>query len=292
VRDLDKALGQERTRLFETFECREDGPKLDREALWTRLDGILKGLVRRVSLRYGAEIPVTLQIREFARRLQRNKNMYQFLHEDMFAGLTTERRPWLRLDDDCEPKTMLEGLYLDDARLRRDEFHAAPRKKALVTLDITMRHAKERGLVFVRYRRLAAAIATLLRKHGRLVILVDGTGTGRDRYAKLERFSRTPGAVLLIVRNTGRRGLDIPAAEYAILYSPKAEEYVVWQELSRIRSTVAATKPTYILYYGRTSEETRCRNLQTAMAASHHRYKFVWTDGKSRESPEHDVEAR
>ena len=121
---------------------------------------------------------------------------------------------------------------------------------------------------------------------------MDGTGTGQTRYAKLARFSRTPGAVLLIVRNTGRRGLDIPAAEYAILYSPKTEEYVVWQELSRIRSTVAATKPTYILYHAGTSEDTRCRNLQAAMAGSHHRYKFVWSDGKTRARPEQDGDAR
>jgi hypothetical protein len=41
---------------------------------------------------------------------------------------------------------------------------------------------------------------------------------------------------------------DIPQANYAIVYSPKEDEYVMWQELSRIRSTLGNNgKDSYIL---------------------------------------------
>jgi hypothetical protein len=80
--------------------------------------------------------------------------------------------------------------------------------------------------------------------------------------------------ILIITRSTGRRGLDMPQADYAILYSPKTDEYVVWQELSRIRSTLTNSKPSYILCYDKTTEQDRLYKLQADMENSRHHYTF------------------
>jgi len=49
---------------------------------------------------------------------------------------------------------------------------------------------------------------------------------------------------------------------------------VVWQELSRIRSTLSREKPSYILYYAGTTEHKRIERLRRDMDASGHRYRF------------------
>ena len=53
-----------------------------------------------------------------------------------------------------------------------------------------------------------------------------------------------------MTRTTGGRGLDLPFAHYAVFYSPKSDPVTMWQEMSRIRSTVSTPKDVHVLCYG------------------------------------------
>ena len=94
------------------------------------------------------------------------------------------------------------------------------------------------------------------------------------RFLLLKQFEAMEAGVLIITRGTGKRGLDIPKAHYAVIYSPKEDEYV-WQELSTIRSTLEKGKESYILFYFATREETKLHNLKVDMQTSSNRYRFV-----------------
>ena len=91
-----------------------------------------------------------------------------------------------------------------------------------------------------RYTRPSHSLKDQLERDGVKVFLLDGRVGERERLPIVTPFSTTEGAVLILTRNTGRRGLDLPSGDYAIFYSPKDDEFTMWQELSRIRSTLSA----------------------------------------------------
>lgn len=278
VTECHRALSHTLQSRFERFECEEHGPALDIGAFLDRLDGIVMRTVTIARLRDGGTVRVDRRVRDFARSLLPLRTKYQFLYEDLFAGIQAEwtKKPIL---ENCTPT----GDWADVLRLRDTRpdktYQAALGAKATMLLSIIGDHRNERGLVFTRYVRTSNALAAYLVGQGVTTTEINGEIPGPLRYQRLDTFASRNDGVLLITRSTGRRGLDVPFADYAVLYSPKSDEYVVWQELSRIRGTLGAEKPSYILYYDGTSEEQRAKSLREDMAASkHHRYKFI-TEG-------------
>lgn len=245
------------------------------DAVMPLLSGILAG---RIDLLPTAErrIPVTTDIRQACAAIQTAINRYSFLYEDLFAGYACSYQELFLLNE--------EGYLVPVHRWRFDE--RAPesnhqvklRGKIRALLRIVAEHAGRRGVVMVRFVRLAERIVAELADAGVPVQLLHGTQGGAEQVAALATFRDRRDCVLVMTRDTGKRGLDLPEADYAVLYSPKTSEPSVWQELNRIRSTVSFTKDSFVLVYSGCGEAERARKLADLMRASGRSYDVGWTE--------------
>ena len=85
-------------------------------------------------------------------------------------------------------------------------------------LSLVRKHQNERVVLFARHIRLSDALKGFLEVRGTSVCQVDSRQkSDSERYDVLRRFQTGAGGVLIITRGTGRRGLDIPKADVAIL---------------------------------------------------------------------------
>ncbi|CAN0474273.1 unnamed protein product, partial [Phaeothamnion confervicola] len=110
--------------------------------------------------------------------------------------------------------------------------------------------AKERGVVFVRTITLLDGLKPILAGLRLPLFELTGEKTDRERKSAIDGFRKSTNGLLLMTRTTGGRGLDLPFAHYAVFYSPKSDAVTMWQEMSRIRSTVSNPKDIHVLCYG------------------------------------------
>ena len=113
-------------------------------------------------------------------------------------------------------------------------------------------------------------LAARLRAEGHDAVIVHGGQSPTENDRSLDRFRAGQNPLLLITRDTGKRGLDLPEAEFAIFYSPKSRDDVTWQEVSRIRSTLKNRKNTYILFYSHTGEAAKMDRMMAALQETTH----------------------
>ena len=144
------------------------------------------------------------------------------------------------------------------------------RNKFDALLKILALHAGQRGVIFFRHIKVLREALSNLQSRHKVIATVHGERSASENDNALSIFRRQRGALLLITRDTGKRGLDLPEADYAIFYSPKAREDVTWQEVSRIRSTVRNIKETYILYYLHSGEEKKMNTMIDALVKTSH----------------------
>lgn len=155
----------------------------------------------------------------------------------------------------CEIKTRENNrLYIQEALLLKDErednrFHFAAGAKARRLLSILSRRHCERAVVFVRTLELLNGLRPMVATLGRPLVQLTGVMEDAERRAALKAFRSSSNALLLMTRTTGGRGLDLPFAGFAVFYSPKTDPQTMWQEMSRIRSTISIPKDTYVLCY-------------------------------------------
>ncbi len=280
IQECEEALAYTISSNILEYECSRR-IKLDSTYLFGRLEQIISGQIKSVRLLSGSWIDVDKDLKQVCKHLQAARGKYTFLYEDMFADIEP-RRIKVPIIIDCSPTNLLKSTFtLDDFR-NENEYHPSLRTKAKFLLSIIKKHKKEKGIVFTRNIRLSDALSAFLGQNNIKVFQVDGRiKSETERLNIVQKFQKGSPAVLIITRNTGRRGLDIPLADYSVLYSPKNDEYVVWQELSRIRSTIISRKPSYILYYSGTSEDQRLKRLVFDMEQSPHQYQFSkWTPPK------------
>lgn len=248
---------------------------VDENWLFPRLPGLLAkpATLRAIRLRDGRTVSVNGQILKACSAVQAAVTRSVFLQEDMFEGYTaaTEEFLFFAWDSD-EPKRLTRPRFI--ARPPENEYRPALHGKFAAALELARTREKERGVVFVRYVQLAEAIAACLRASGLAAETLHGDMRPQQQSAAQERFAGRPG-LLIMTRDTGKRGLDLPQAEYAIFYSPKASEVTSWQELSRIRSNVGRTKDSYFLAYAGTREEQRLADLIGLMETSGRAYKIL-----------------
>ncbi|WP_137179215.1 DEAD/DEAH box helicase [Roseomonas sp. AR75] len=202
-------------------------------------------------------------------RLEKMVHLPDFLYEDMAKDVTTKREETWKYTADFEGKysvavdrIVAPATTLDGAML------AGPRAKLEVVEDIARLRLGQRGILFLRNIRILEVAAELLRKMDLEILTVHGDRSTEDNNASLARFRTTSNCLLLITRDTGKRGLDLPEGDYAIFYSPKSRDDVTWQEVSRIRSTIGNPKATYMLFYEGTGEEEKMAAMATALVAS------------------------
>jgi hypothetical protein len=205
----------------------------------------------RLAHRSWLEVSITKAVRQQFRTITGFQMLPQHIFEDLTEGFETRV-------GDCEVKTSLnQRYYLEQVPIlvdtRRDNhvrFQAGGKTDATLRI-VAIRAARgQRGVLFVRTITLLAALRDALEPLSLPLIELTGEKSDDERRLAISRFRATAGAVLLMTRTTGGRGLDLPFADYAIFYSPKSEPATMWQEISRIRSTVSATKDTYVLCYG------------------------------------------
>ncbi|MDC7675185.1 C-terminal helicase domain-containing protein [Asticcacaulis machinosus] len=134
-------------------------------------------------------------------------------------------------------------------------------RKAEALFRILKRHPGQRGVLFFRNIRILERLEAELVAVGYPCVTVHGQKKPSQNDQTLDQFRQTDGLLLLITRDTGKRGLDLPEADFAVFYSPKSRDDVTWQEVSRIRSTLTNRKSTYILYYKGTGEEEKLDNM-------------------------------
>ncbi len=274
VSECDSALGHQQQKVISDFQCDQD-IWLDRDHFMDRLAAIASGLITRVRLSNGRYIAVGPELISLADQLLSIVNKYTFLFEDMFAGFAVDR-VFVPVVEDCvETDRKMEVAILIDER-ENEQFWPSLRAKARAMLEIIRKRKSQRGIVLTRNIRLSDALLDILQKNEVLALQLDGRLSEGQRFTRIRQFSsKLFRGVLIITRTTGKRGLDLPAADYALVYSPKEDEYVMWQELSRIRSTLARGKDSYILYYENTAEAQKLKRLENEMRGSANRYVFA-----------------
>jgi hypothetical protein len=117
------------------------------------------------------------------------------------------------------------------------------------------------GLVLTRYIFSAVEVAATLNAAGIRAFQADGQMRALDaeRFARAFREGSVP--ALVITRDLGGRGLDFPAADTALLVSPRSNYQTVAQELARIRSRRGQQKEVTVLYYEETTEALKAFRL-------------------------------
>lgn len=181
----------------------------------------------------------------------------QHIREDLTLGFDFDY-------GNCFIKTSENGeAYLADAPTLQDfrddghlKFQAGEKTQALIHIVGVRSSQSDRGLVMVRTVTLLNALRPILEETGVPVFELTGEKTDDERQQALSQFRQTSNGVLLMTRTTGGRGVDLPFAQYAVFYSPKSEAVTMWQEMSRIRSTVSSPKETYVLCCGDDEVET------------------------------------
>ena len=256
-------------RIFE-----DTGLLLSRDDVLLRLEGILAGSVTRVRLVDGDMVPTSTIGHGHLGRLRDLLNHHEHLYEDMFAGFNYEFRT-TKIFSVSEREYIYPVLpRLLDERPIPGEFHAQLRAKGEVLLDILGQQRGRAGVVFCRKIRLSDAIFSSVSSQGWNVVQVDSRFPDHDRNTRLNAFRDGGYTLLIITRRTGRRGLDLPQADFSVFYSPKARETTTWQELSRIRSNVQRTKASTFLAYGETADERRMVGLMIKMQAAGREYSL------------------
>lgn len=239
------------------------------------LTGVLTGRIRLLP-GAGRRVPVTTEIRQTCAAIQAAINRYSFLYEDLFAGYICSLQEVFVLNESGDRIPVDRWRF--DERAPDSHHLVQPRGKMRALLGIVEERAGKRGVVMVRFVRLAERIAAELTNAGVPVQLLHGGQRSVERAAALDAFRCQPDCVLVMTRDTGKRGLDLPEADYSVLYSPKTSEPSVWQELNRIRSTVTFTKDSFVLVYGKCGEVERAKTLAELMRGSGRAYEVGWTE--------------
>jgi len=184
----------------------------------SRLQPLATGMIAAVRLVDGRFGQSTASLRRLCSLLLDLSNRYQFLYEDMFLSIEPTRVD-VPIIVNCIETDKRQTVYiLEDARSSLDQFEPRLRGKALAVLSLVRKHQNERVVLFARHIRLSDALKGFLEVRGTSVCQVDSRQkSDSERYDVLRRFQTGAGGVLIITRGTGRRGLDIPKADVAIL---------------------------------------------------------------------------
>lgn len=267
---VDVSKGKAHLRLEETI-----GP-VDYRDVERRAPQLCEGALNRsVQLRSGAgamrAVLITGPVRQAFCGITKLMMMPQHILEDLTKGLGADF-------GNCKIKNARnEVVFLQDVPSLRDDreddhFHFLHGRKTDALLAILARRAraKERGVVFLRTITLMEGLKPILAAARLPLFELTGEKTDAERKLAIDRFRRSTNGVLLMTRTTGGRGLDLPFANYAVFYSPKSDPITMWQEMSRIRSTVSTPKDIYVLCYGN-REASVLHHVANALMAENRR---------------------
>jgi superfamily II DNA or RNA helicase len=132
----------------------------------------------------------------------------------------------------------------------------------------------ERSLVLTRNTDVNHFISRILNDYGFVTASITGTMSDGNRRKSLEQFENGKAKILIVNRQIGGRGFDLPIARFAVFLSPKRSEETMWQEMLRIRSSHIDPKDVYILYFSQTKEEEKTISLLEGMQKFNQRYEI------------------
>jgi len=211
------------------------------------------------------------RLRELCSGVRMILTHYDFLSEDLFGFFGVREGFLKRLRRESWVLESYKADRLLDERpvvYEHRRYAVELRQKAAWVSEAVAARPTEKGVVFTRTIRLGLALIERFEASKADVAFVHGELSGDDRRDAMEKFTRGDTNILVITRDTGKRGLDLPMADYGVFYSPKSRETTVWQELSRIRSNVTKTKDSFFLLYAGTPDENKCAKLFDDMMAS------------------------
>lgn len=140
--------------------------------------------------------------------------------------------------------------------------------------SILLARRRECSLILTRNTDVNDFIAQALRESGIHSASIVGTMRDVDRRKSLEMFEKGEVKILIVNRQIGGRGFDLPLARFAVFLSPKRSEETMWQEMLRIRSSHIDPKDVYILYFSQTREEEKTFSLKESMHTNGQRYEI------------------
>lgn len=246
------------------------GP-VDYKDVERRAPQLCEGAVNRsVQLRSGTgavrSVFITTQVRRGFCGITKLMMMPQHILEDLTRDLGAEF-------GDCFVKTRRNArAYLEAVPILRDNraddhFHFLRGVKTDTLREIVVARsgAHECGVIFPRTITLLESLKPILTSTGLPLFELTGQKSDRQRKIALAGFRESRNGLLLMTRTTGGRGLDLPFAHYAVFYSPKSDPVTMWQEMSRIRSTVSNPKNIHVLCYD--EEADKLDNLVSILQA-------------------------
>jgi superfamily II DNA or RNA helicase len=269
VRDLDSAIDEE-VGLIINWISGAVGFHIDPAYVLPRLTQIRAGHLALTP--GGRRLQGGENVAGLLGRLQLMIHLADFLYEDMARGFEWYVDETFRFDAELERRIPVIARRVQEPARENGQIvmRPAPGRKSHAVISILSRHPGQRGVIFFRNIRILNAAATLFGADGHSIVIVHGEQSPAHNDRALNRFRTGERILLLITRDTGKRGLDLPEADFAVFYSPKSREDVTWQEVSRIRSTLRDRKNTYILFYEGTGEERKMAAMVGALERTTH----------------------
>jgi len=149
---------------------------------------------------------------------------------------------------------------------------AAPTRKFDALLELLKQRRNERCLILVRNTDVNVFITNLLSSENLDSGAVTGQMTDEQRRKSLTLFDQGLAKILVVNRQIGGRGFDLPKADFAVFISPKRAEETMWQETLRIRGTKRKPKDVYVLYFEDTKEQEKMDSLVAEIEQNEDRY--------------------
>jgi superfamily II DNA/RNA helicase len=179
-----------------------------------------------------------------------------------------------------------DGKRMKVTSVREVSYTSGPTPNRKLTHLVTIlrkQAAKTKGLVLVRNSDVNEFVSTLLTSKGIRNSRITGEMSDDRRRKALIDFESNVCDILIVNRQLGGRGFDLPRAEFAVFLSPKRSEETMWQEMLRIRSRRDKPKPVYVMHFSNTREEEKWDSFTEAVSHRLDRYELDQQDiGSSR----------
>jgi superfamily II DNA or RNA helicase len=215
---------------------------------------IADGTKDKFYINFRKKSPVVIQVEEKTKAafqdIVKIVDARLLLFEDLLVDLDSARIP-----------PGLEDVWKARISTRMYAYKVNLKGKIKIIHEIVKEKGSKRGLIFCRNLEVCERLAGIFVGLGKQVYLIHNDISVSERQERIKNFKRYKSSLLLMTRYMGSKGFDVPEADYAVFYSPKDEEQVMWQEISRIRSTRKDPKEVFLLYYRKTGEEDKLNRL-------------------------------
>lgn len=246
-------------------------PEIDPERLYRQASRVFGGSRHKIyfppPLSIHVDVGTEPQLRAYLARFLQAYAERLALYEGRLDRLTIEKyeRPARINDsDDMVPVESVRHIVYSNS--------PTPNQKIVALVSMLTKHSPVRGLVLTRNTDINLFILQMLSRSGIAASSITGEMDDSQRRQSLATFENGDTRILIVNRQLGGRGFDLPIARYAIFISPKRSEDTMWQEMLRIRSTRRDTKEVSILYFSDTREEEKAYSLLDNMIPRHTRY--------------------